>query len=109
MNDKLYTTIKLALMKYSAEFGKPHNFTDLYNFSRQFNHGLPFKEFVRVCQNMGVYSVVKRLDTGKLKRVLIYDMTIDKYITGDIAVLKQCEACHGTGVTQANMSVITDR
>lgn len=108
MTDELYIKLKLTLTKYSAEFGKPHSFNDLYSFSRQYNHGLKIKEFIRAIHDMGVFSIVKRFDTGKLKRVLVYDMTQDKYITGEISVLKQCDTCHGSGIVKADIAMITD-
>ena len=108
MTDDIYTKLKLTLTKYRDEFGKPHSFNDLYSFSKQYNHGLKTKEFIRAMHDMGVFSIVKRFDTGVLKRVLVYDMPQDRYITGEIAILKQCETCHGSGIVKADIPTITD-
>lgn len=97
MNDKLYIKIKLTLLKF--DFDKPASFTNLYQYSKQISHGQTFKRFVKICQNMGVQSTVKRFDDG-LKRVLIYDKSLDKYTKGEITVLASCEVCSGSGVVE---------
>ena len=102
MNDKLYATIKLMLLKY--DFEQPSTFTMLFQHSRQFSHGKRFKQFVRICQDMGVYSTVVRTDEG-VKRVLKYDATRDKYLNNEITILTACTACNGSGVVNAPIKI----
>jgi len=97
MNDKLYAAIKLSLLNY--DFNKDiTSFNDLYEHSRQFKHGRAFKDFVRICKNMGVRSQVKRVDAMTTKRFLTYDQSLNAYINKELEVWKACPACSGSGV-----------
>lgn len=105
MDNKLYAIMKTVLLEYSEEFGKPHNFNDLFSFSKQYKHGLTFKPFVVICQNMGVYSVVKRLDTGRCQRVLVYMPENDSYLNGDVSIVERCITCNGSGVVKTTVAL----
>lgn len=103
MNNKIYATIKLILLKY-PKFGQRSNFADLFGYSKQFGHGRQFKDFVRVCRNMGVYSKVVKIN-GKPVRTLSYNPAIDKYLSGEIQQLVKCDKCSGSGVMSAPVGI----
>lgn len=102
MDNKLYAKIKLTLLNY--DFDKPANFGDLFKYSKQYSHGRPFKQFVKICQNMGVVSKVVRSDVG-LTRVLVYKPENDRYLKGEIKTLMPCKACKGSGVVEKPVEV----
>jgi hypothetical protein len=104
MNDKLYVKIKLLLLKYDQFEQLPSSFTDLFQYSKQYKHGKPFKQFVKICKNMGVVSRVVRTDSG-LVRVLTYDKSKDKYAKGEVMTVGACEHCKGTGIVQKPIEI----
>lgn len=105
MDNQLYAKFKLTLLKY--DFAKSSTFAELRHFAKAHGvTGIGVKRFIKIAQDMGVASVVRRTDEG-VKRSLTYDPSNDLYIGGEIMGLAKCDHCKGTGVVEVPITGVT--
>jgi hypothetical protein len=102
MDQPLYIQLKQILVSY--EFNDQANFYQLFKFAKRAGlRTISFKLFCEYAKNMGVLSVVGRVD-GVVKRQLLYDPHSDNYIKGLFPILDTCPNCKGSGIVEIKLS-----